>query len=109
VVRKWNEPKLSPELRIRTSENGSPEAHFRTTYPTGQRNDQRNEGVWLVNLNYKKNFVLGKMNASVGVEVQNLLNSDDLTIFAVDQERFLGLNANRAFGRQWQLSAEFHF
>jgi outer membrane receptor protein involved in Fe transport len=96
-------------VRIRNSGDSFGSFHFRTTYPTGQRNDQRNEGVWLVNLNYKKNFVLGKMNASVGVEVQNLLNSDDLTIFAVDQERFLGLNANRAFGRQWQLSAEFHF
>jgi len=96
-------------VRIRNSADSFGSFLLRTTYPTEQRNDQRNEGAWLVNLNYKKNFVLGKTNASVGVEVQNLLNSDDLSIFFVDQERFLGVGAQRNFGRRWQLSAEFHF
>lgn len=96
-------------VRIRNSADSFGSFLLRTTYPTEQRNDQRNEGAWLVNLNYKKNFVLGKTNASVGVEVQNLLNSDDLAIFFVDQERFLGVGAQRNFGRRWQLSAEFHF
>jgi hypothetical protein len=96
-------------VRIRNSADSFGSFLLRTTYPTEQRNDQRNEGAWLINLNYKKNFVLGKTNASVGVEVQNLMNSDDLTIFFVDQERFLGVGATRNFGRRWQLSAEFHF
>jgi hypothetical protein len=96
-------------VRIRNSADSFGSFLLRTTYPTEQRNDQRNEGAWLVNLNYKKNFVLGKTNASVGVEVQNLMNSDDLSVFFVDQERFLGVGAIRNFGRRWQLSAEFHF
>jgi outer membrane receptor protein involved in Fe transport len=96
-------------VRIRNSADSFGSFLLRTTYPTEQRNDQRNEGAWLVNLNYKKNFVLGKTNASVGVEVQNLMNSDDLSIFFVDQQRFLGVGAQRNFGRRWQLSAEFHF
>jgi hypothetical protein len=45
----------------------------------------------------------------VGVEVENLLNSDDLRIFDVDQELFLGVDADRRFGRRWQLSAAFYF
>ncbi len=82
---------------------------FRTTFPTEQRNDQRNEGQWLINLAYRKNFVFGKTSAAVGVEVRNLLNEDNLTIFQVDTDRFLGVNAVRDFGRTWQLSFEFHF
>ena len=82
---------------------------FRTSFPTQQRNDQRNEPRWLINLHYRKNFVFGRVNSSVGVEVENLLNSDDLRIFSVDQATFLGVNATRRFGRRWQLSAEFHF
>ena len=82
---------------------------MRITYPTGQRNDQRNEGAWLLNVSYKKNFLFARTNAAVGVEIENLLNSDDLTIFAVDQEAFQGLNSVRRFGRRWQLRMEFHF
>jgi hypothetical protein len=45
----------------------------------------------------------------VGVDVENLLNSDDLRINSVDQERFLGVKADRRFGRRWQLSASIYF
>jgi hypothetical protein len=96
-------------VRVRNSADNFGSFTLRTTYPTLQRNDQRNGGQWQLNVNYKKNFVFGKANASVGVEVQNLLNADYLTITQVDQERFLGLQATRDFGRRWQLSAEFHF
>jgi outer membrane receptor protein involved in Fe transport len=81
----------------------------RVSYPTGQRNDQRNEGYWLLNLSYRKNFVFGKVNASVGVEVENLLNEDYLTLFVVDQTQFQGVTYTPAFGRRWQLSAQFNF
>ena len=96
-------------IRQRESADSFGSFFFRTTYPTDQRNDQRNEGRWLVNLNYKKNFVFGKANASVGVEVDNLLNTDDLRIFEVDQTQFLGVELDRRFGRRWQLSAQFYF
>jgi hypothetical protein len=96
-------------VRRRESADSFGSFFFRTTYPTDQRNDQRNEGRWLINLAYKKNFVAGRANASVGVEVENLLNSDDLRIFDVDQELFLGVDAFRPFGRRWQLSAAFYF
>ena len=81
----------------------------RTTYPTGQRNDQRNESTWLLNLLYRKGFTFGRVNASVAVEIENVLNSDDLRIETVDQGEFLGIEGGRRFGRRWQLSAQFHF
>jgi len=82
---------------------------LRTTYPTGQRNDQRNEGVWRVDLAYRKAFDLPRLRASVGVEVTNLLNSDDVVIYAVEPTQLLGLDATRRFGRRWQLSMAMHF
>jgi hypothetical protein len=43
--------------------------------------------------------------------VQDLLNSDDLRILNadVDPQFVLGLNAQRDFGRRWELAWEFHF
>jgi len=96
-------------VRIRNSIDSFGSPGLRTTFPTGQRNDQRNEGTWLVNLSYRKSFEFGQASASVGVEVENLLNTGDLTITAVDQERFIGVSASRRFGRRWQLGAQFHF
>ena len=79
-------------------------------YPTEQRNDQRNEGVWRVDVNYQKNLVFGPVAASIGVEVQNLTNSDDLRIntFNLDDELF-ALDETRRFGRRWQLSLSMNF
>ena len=97
------------QIRVRQSCDILDSCFLRTTFPTHQRNDQRNEGIWNIDLNYRKNFTFGKNHASVGIEVQDLLNSDDLIINSVDTTRFLGLNSQRHFGRRWQLSAEFHF
>jgi hypothetical protein len=105
----WSSGLPYSEIRVRNSGDNFDSFFLRTTYPTSQRNDQRNEGRWNVDLNYRKNFTFGKYHASVGVEVQDLLNSDDLRITSVDNTRFLGLNAFRDFGRRWQLSMEFNF
>ena len=82
---------------------------YRTTYPTGQRNDVRNEPAWLLKLLYRKHFQFGRVNAAVAVEVDNLLNSDDLWVTRYNTQQFLGVDATRRFGRRWQLSAELHF
>ncbi len=98
-------------LRQRLSGDNFDSQSFRTTFPTGQRNDQRNEGRWNIDIFYRKNFTFGKYHSSLGVTVQDLLNSDDLRIFSVDQDPdfVLGLDAQRDFGRRWELAWEFHF
>jgi len=96
-------------VTVRESADQAGSFFLRTTYPTGQRNDQRNEGVWRVDLAYRKSFNLPAVQASVGVEVTNLLNSDDVVIYAVEPTQLLGLDATRRFGRRWQLSMALHF
>jgi hypothetical protein len=100
-----------PYSRIRQKESADSFGSFtyRTTYPTGQRNDQRNEGRWMLNLHYRKGFTCRGLSASVGVDVENLLNTDDLAVDTVDVDAFIGVEAERRFGRRWQLSAELTF
>ena len=82
---------------------------WRTSYPTGQRNDQRNEGSWDIDLSYRKDFHFRHVTAAVSVEVENVLNNDDLRIVTVDRSQFLGITGSRNFGRRWQLGLQIHF
>jgi len=86
---------------------GSPEARARLRYVTGQRNDQRNESWWNIDLSVSKEFNLeGGVNMQVSADVFNLLNDDPLRVFWQDN----GFNTyNRAFGRQWQLGLRLAF
>lgn len=95
----------------RSSGDNFDSVFLRTTFPSGQRNDRRNEGRWNIDIFYRKNFTFGKYHSSLGVTVQDLLNSDDLIILSsdADPDFVLGLNARRDFGRRWELAWEFHF
>ena len=81
---------------------------IRTSYPEGPRNSVRNEGVWTVDLSYRKWFDLQVLDAGLGVEVFNVLNSDDLILTTVDRGA-VGSEFERRFGRRWQLGLELHF
>ncbi|HKQ98987.1 MAG TPA: TonB-dependent receptor [Candidatus Polarisedimenticolia bacterium] len=88
-----------------------------------QRNSRRNASVLDVSLRTSKNFVIGNSPAGVFLEVFNLLNSDDLRIYSVDANRAGGLDpggevsvpgpieldAERRFGRRWQVGFQFAF
>lgn len=78
----------------------------RRLFPTGQRNDQRNEGYWLFNVNAKKDFTVGKMNIETAVEIFNLLNNKYVI---VDQVRNGGTSARVYIGRQYQVGAKISF
>ncbi|MCZ6754869.1 MAG: hypothetical protein O7E49_06120, partial [Gemmatimonadetes bacterium] len=67
------------------------------------------EGVWRVDVNYQKSMNFGPVSASIGVEVQNLTNSDDLRLNEYDLDAFIALDATRNFGRRWQLSLSMNF
>jgi hypothetical protein len=84
---------------------------FRSLFPTGQRNDQRNEGQWRVDAHLEKAFTIRRVQASGFLNVQNLLNSDDLVIAEHDLTALdgIGLQANRNFGRRFELGASFNF
>jgi len=86
----------------------------RTTYPTGVRNDQRNDSYWDLNLKITREFrVARKMNLQLTAEVFNVLNDGTYQIFdpiSETGEQINGSNvALRRFGRQWQLGARLAF
>lgn len=85
----------------------SPETRARLRYTTGQRNDQRNESWWNIDLQISKEFNMqGGINMQVSADIFNLLNDDPLRVFTQDN----GFNAyRRAFGRQWQLGLRLAF
>jgi hypothetical protein len=83
---------------------------FRQIYPTRQRNDLRNSGRWLIDLNFRKNFEIGRSSAGVEFTVTNLLNSDDLEIRNVnDAFTFSLVDVERRFGRRFQLGFTMNF
>ena len=82
---------------------------FRTTYPTGQRNSERNEGIWIVDLSYRKRFRIRDVEAGFGVDVNNLLDEEDVRLFSVDRTAIAGADLARRFGRRWQLSLDVRF
>ena len=88
-----------------------------------QRNSRRNNAVLDLNLRASKNFVIGRSAAGLFMEVFNLLNSDDLRIHSIDPNRSTGfepggsasiagplqLDAERRFGRRWQVGFQIAF
>jgi hypothetical protein len=84
----------------------------RIIYPTRGRNDQRNEGAWNLDGRIEKNFVAGRVQAAAFLNVDNLLNSDNLTIVQFSETGAfggVGLSSHRAFGRRFELGANFKF
>ena len=85
--------------------------NFRTFFPTNQRNDQRNEGFWQIDTRIEKNFVIGKVQASGFLNVQNITNNDYVRIQSYNIEAFdgIGLTGVTDFGRRFELGATFTF
>jgi len=89
-------------------------ARSRSVYPTGVRNDQRNQSYWNLDLKFTKEFSLShRMNLQLSAEVFNVLNDGTYQIYTPDLERGAQINgtneAFRRFGRQWQLGAKLAF
>ena len=82
-------------------------ARTRQLYEDGQRNSQRNDGYWNVDLRFTKEMNLGRgLNMQVSVEVFNLLNDGTVLVF----NQFNGNNAAISrFGRSWQLGLRVAF
>ncbi|MGH9867315.1 MAG: carboxypeptidase regulatory-like domain-containing protein [Candidatus Polarisedimenticolia bacterium] len=82
----------------------------RTFYPTRQRNDNRNEGAWRIDGRVEKGFVMGRVNASAFLSVENVLNEDTLVVLeSTVTTGGVGLDAFREFGRRFELGATIKF
>ena len=86
------------------------------------RNSRRNDRTIDINLNIRKSFVLGRTSAAAVVEVFNVLNTDDLRIFTYEPSKGqfkpgegillaspLQLDAERRFGRRFQIGLQIEF
>jgi len=109
-------------VQFRTLYGQTEPVHAGYVFKTVRRNSLRNPAQYDLNLRAKKAFVLGRKAASLFVEVFNLLNADDLRIFSYDpsaQVRFdpadpssgtaLQIDAQRRFGRRFQIGFQFDF
>jgi hypothetical protein len=87
------------------------------------RNSERNASTLNIDASARKNFVWGRTTWAVSLEVFNLLNSDDLRIYSYEPTRTTGfdasgatliatplsLDAERRFGRRFQVGFQFSF
>ncbi len=90
-----------------------------------RRNSERNAAVLDINLQARKDVVIGRHAASLSIEVFNLLNRDDLRIFTFEPALNtlnnlpnstnptpvgpLQINGERRFGRRIQLGIRYDF
>jgi outer membrane receptor protein involved in Fe transport len=74
------------------------------------RNIHRNPAIYDINVRTEKQFVMGKVNASAFFTIENLLNTDDLRVFEID-DRASSLQAAeiRDFGRRYQFGISMNF
>jgi hypothetical protein len=87
---------------------------IRSVYPSGTRNDQRNDSYWNIDANFIKEFSFGRnMNMQLSIEIFNLLNDGTYQVYnpALELgEQINGTNvAVRRFGRRWQIGVKFAF
>jgi hypothetical protein len=78
------------------------------------RNSERNDSIYNIDLQVQKAFVLGKLNSRLFLTVQNLLNSDDLTIYSYtptnsNKNGSLELDSERRFGRRFEIGFHIDF
>jgi outer membrane receptor protein involved in Fe transport len=93
-----NNPFIGKELQ--------PQSRFRTLYPTGQRNDQRNESFWTFDVHIQKDLLIKKTMVSLFADIFNLLNEDRLRIYRIENNQLI---AERRFGRQLQVGVKVKF
>jgi len=79
-----------------------------------RRNSHRNSAFYLIDVRAEKAFVLGNMSSKFFVTVENLLNHDVLEIdtynpSAPNRSGLLQLDAERNFGRRYQVGLSLDF
>ncbi len=78
----------------------------RTTYPSSQRNDHRNDSYFTLSLSGKKEFRIKSANLTVVAEVANLFNDDTRYVSNVRND---AADAFRRFGRFFEFTFKLNF
>jgi hypothetical protein len=109
----WRRPTFDT-LTPATETLGVVGSRSRFSYPTGVRNDQRNESYWNVDLKLTKELTVTQgVSLQMSAEVYNVLDNGVYQVYNPDLERGVQINgtneARRLFGRQWQLGFRVAF
>jgi hypothetical protein len=85
-----------------------------TVFTGETRNSRRNDSQLNIDLQASKSFVIGRFNSRLLLAVANALNSDHLVISTYEPDSpnrsgNLQLDAEREFGRRYQIGFEFEF
>ena len=106
----WGSGLPFSSIRRQTSRDDVGFATLRRRFPTGRRNDQRNDATYNFNLSLKKSFVIGKVSAAAQITAENILNSDDLRVFEINDSAFSNqITSLREFGRRFELGLILNF
>jgi outer membrane receptor protein involved in Fe transport len=81
-------------------------AQFRRRYVRLHRNTERNHAFYNIDVRAEKALVLDRLNSKLYLTVDNLLNTDDLTVYALRSE---AVDASRRFGRRFQVGFQIEF
>lgn len=82
------------------------------TFIPVRRNSGRNAAAYNINLRAHKAFVLGRLSSKLFMTVDNLLNSDALTIDTVNRNSpstALQIDSERRFGRRFEVGFQIEF
>jgi hypothetical protein len=87
---------------------------LRRRYLGRRRNSERNRPFYNIDVRAEKALVIGRLSSRLFLTVDNLLNSDDLTIHSyradpADAPTGLQLDAERRFGRRFQTGFQIEF
>jgi hypothetical protein len=98
---------LLPPLTVFTGLAGT-SGRSRQSYPTGQRNDHRNQSWWNLDLRAAKELELARaLNAQLSIEVFNVMDDDTYLVynrFEKFGQQINGINESTLrYGRRWQL------
>jgi hypothetical protein len=77
--------------------------------PSGETNDERNQGIWRVDGRIEKSFTAGGVDIAGYLLAENLLDSDDLVIRQAFDDVVSGIDATRDAGRRFEIGAIVDF
>jgi len=74
------------------------------------RNSHRNPAAYSIDVRTEKQFVMGKVSSGAFFEIFNLLNTDDIRVFEIDNRaNTLQALETRDFGRRFQFGIKMNF
>jgi hypothetical protein len=112
---RWESGTPYSVVEVKSDVDDRGNVNTRTVYPTGERNDQRNDGFWTVDARLSKRFPFGRLGITAELAVENLLDDDSVTLAGLQESNPFGAALDpgpgglRRPGRIWEMGLIFRF